>query len=683
MISDGLLARLDKATSKIYDEENRKFASLLAVEVSNLRFDESSVITAYLLRSDTKDNNIRQLIKQQFGADILENVELIRRLSTISFTETQKNISQLRKLFIEITDDVRIIFIKLAERLINLKIADEMQSDDLERLSEEALYFYSPIAQQLGIRKFYTELEDIAFRNLFKDDFIYLEKMIESKRNVFTAKLNAMKFDLNKVLSKYNIKVRFQARVKRPYSIYRKLKKQKISLEKIYDLLALRVITDTRENCYMTLGAVHNNWIPLEGRFRDWITFPKANGYRSIQTTVATRSGDKFEIQIRTEEMHHEAEYGTSAHWAYKQGEELRKGDWISRLREFLENDEYFDNPFEVFDKLKNEMKRDYINVLTPKGDIRSLPECSTPLDYAFAVHTDLGYKTTGARVNGKFVSLKTELKSGDVIDIITSNNATPSRDWLNIVKTNRARSKILRWFKKNEQELLVSEGKLLWEKLKNKYRKKLLGFEDEQKFKSNVAKSGHKSLDDFYYSVATGGVKCTLFQLKKLYPEAFKKVEERKKKPSGMNYSDQKPHIRVEGLDNLEVVMAKCCSPIKGEPIVAYITRKSELKVHSANCFYIKSQEFDSENFKKAEWLGGDYIQIVKLKIFGESYSKILKLAVDIAESLKVKIYDTKKLSKGNSEGLYIEIEVKEIEQLNNFRNKIINNKIVDVITS
>lgn len=676
---DNIITELQNFSKQFYTDEQINFCSKLANEVRNLKFDDESIATAFFIKVNTKDSLCRSLLLKRYGEKIIMNVELLQRLGSIAFPETQKNISSLRKLFIELTDDVRIIFIKLAERLINLIEADNNKSEDIQSLSEEALYFYSPIAQQLGIRKFYTELEDIAFKNLYKDDFNYLEKMIESKRNIFNSKINAMKLELQKVLNKSKINVRFQARVKRPYSIYRKLKKQRIPLEKIYDLLALRVITDVRENCYIILGAVHNNWIPLEGRFRDWITFPKANGYRSIQTTVATRSGDKFEIQIRTEEMHHEAEYGSSAHWAYKQGADVKKIDWISRLREFLENDEYFDNPFAVFDKLKSEMRRDYINVLTPKGDIRSLPEGSTPLDYAFAVHTDLGYKTTGARVNGKFVSVKTELKSGDVIEIISSNNATPSRDWLNIVKTNRARSKVLRWFKKNEQDLLINEGRNLWEKLKSKYRRKLIGFEDEQKFKSNLAKIGYKSIDDFYYSVATGGFKCTLFQLKKLYPEAFKKQEVIRRGSSLQLAKEQKPKIRVEGLENIEVKLAKCCSPIKGEPIIAYITKKSELKIHSQSCNYINSQEFESENFKNAEWLGGEFAQLVKMKIFGYSYSKILAIAVEVAESLKIRIFDTKKFTKSSSEGLYIELEIKEIEQLNNFKNKLKNYKEID----
>jgi GTP pyrophosphokinase len=675
------IEKLKLIGKEVYDESTDLICTEIAHEVQELNFDELSVATAYLIRVDSKDIATRQKIINIFGDKTLENIELLQRLGSVSFPETQKNIANLRKLFIELTDDVRIIFIKLAERLINLKTAEKQNSESLQLLAEEALYFYSPIAQQLGIRKFYTELEDIAFRNLYREDFLYLEKMIESRRNIFNTKINTMKLELQKVLNKHKMNFRFQARVKRPYSIYRKLNKQKISLEKIYDLLALRVITDTRENCYLVLGAVHNNWIPIEGRFRDWITFPKANGYRSIQTTVATRAGDKFEIQIRTEEMHHEAEYGTSAHWAYKQGADIGNHDWISKLREFLENDEYFDNPFAAFERLKNEMKRDYINVLTPKGEIRSLPEGSTPLDYAFAVHTDLGYKTTGARINGKFVSVKKELKSGDVIEIISSNNATPSRDWLNIVKTARARSKVLRWFKKNEQELLIADGRDAWDKLKSKYKKKLVGYEDEQKFKSNIAKIGFKSYDDFYYSVATGGIKCTLFQLKKLYPEAFKKIEPEKRGSSGLYNKEQKPQIRVEGIGDIEVKLARCCSPIKGEPIIAYITKKSELKIHSRNCSYINSSEFDKDCFKHAEWMSGEFIQLVKLKLFGESYSKILAAVVDAAESLKIKIIDTVKFAKSGNEGLYLEIEVKEIAQLDNLKSKLKNSGAVDAV--
>jgi len=665
------IEKLNNIGKQIYSNEELIFANQLMNEVIQLRLDDNSIATGFLINSALDNSKVKSIIETNFSKDIIENVFLLKRIGKVSLENNKLNVSDLRKLFIELTDDVALIFIKLAERLVNLRLSDQNKSDNLYNISEEALYFYAPIAQQLGIRKIYHELEDIAFRNLFPEDFKYLYTMIEKKRNIFDSKLNAMKFDLQKIMQKYKISAKYQARVKRPYSIYRKLVKQKIPLEKIFDLLALRVITNTVEECYLALGAVHSQWIPIEGRFRDWITFPKANGYRSIQTTVATRTGDKFEIQIRTEQMHQEAEYGSSAHWAYKQGAKVNQSDWINRLREFLENDEYFENPYLAFDKLKTEMKRDYINVLTPKGEIRPLPEGSTTLDYAFSVHTELGYKAIGARVNGKFVKLNTVLKSGDVIDIITNNNATPSRDWLNIVKTHRAKSKILRWFKKNEQEILITEGRNTWEKLKDKYRKKLIGFDDEQKAKNNIAKLGFKSQEDFYYAIASGGIKCTLFTLKKVFPDAFRKSESDDKKKSSRHLLTNIPNIKVEGMENIKTTIAKCCNPIKGEPIIAYVTKKSEIKIHSRNCQYINYLLNDTENLKKAEWIDTDSIQPINIKIFGDSYSSILVTLVEIAAEQNIKITDTQKLlTKSKSEGLLAELMVKDFAQLNKFIN-------------
>jgi len=378
--------------------------------------------------------------------------------------------------------------------------------------------------------------------------------------------------------------------------------------------------------------------------------------------------------------MHQEAEYGSSAHWAYKQGSKVNQGDWINRLREFLENDEYFDNPYLAFDKLKSEMKRDYINVLTPKGEIRPLAEGATTLDYAFSVHTDLGYHTVGARVNGKFVKLNTVLKSGDVIDIISNNNSTPSRDWINIVKTNRAKSKISKWFKKNEQEIFVNEGRNTWEKLKNKYRKRLIGFDDEQKAKNNITKIGYKTIDDFFYAIASGGIKCTLYTLKKVYPDAFKKHDINDASKKSRKWKLSIPQIKVEGLDNIKTVLAKCCNPIKGEPIIAYVTKKSEIKIHSKNCSFIDSSELESENIKMAEWLVGETVQVVKVKITGDSYNTILLILVEEADNNDIKIADAQKLNlKGRAEGLVAELLIKDYYQLNKFLNKIKSNPIIE----
>lgn len=664
--------KLNNIGKQIYNLDLQNLSNELIEIVESLKLDDNSIITAYFLKADINNPKSKSLIESNFSSKIVENIQLLNRISKVSLSGSKKNTGDLRKLFLELVDDFSLIFIKLAERMVNLRFANKNNDENLKNLSEEALYFYAPIAQQLGIRRIYQELEDISFRILFPDDFKYLDTMIEKRMNIYNTKLNTMKLDLQKSLAKFNLNAKYQQRVKRPYSIYRKLVKQKIPLEKIFDLLALRVITSTVEECYLALGGVHSQWIPIEGRFRDWISFPKSNGYRSIQTTVATRTGDKFEIQIRTEEMHQEAEYGSSAHWSYKQGEKSTQQDWVNRLREFLENDEYFNNPYLAFDKLKQEMKRDYINVLTPKGEIRPLPEGSTPLDYAFDVHTELGYKTTGARVNGKFVRLNTILKSGDVIDIISNNNATPSRDWLNIVKTSRAKSKILRWFKKNEQEIFINEGKLTWEKLKDKYKKKLIGFEDEQKAKNNIIKLGFKSLEDYYYAIASGGIKCSLFTLKKIYPDAFKKQDESKKDKKTYSSKSSIPQVRVEGLENITTVLAKCCNPIKGEPIIAYITKKSEIKIHTKNCPYINNLELTQDNFKNAEWYGESTTQKVNLRVLGLSYSKVLTVFVEEADTSNIKILDTDKIRLRNLEGISADLIVKDYTQLNKFMNKL-----------
>jgi len=665
----------------IYDDDLLALSIELFDEVSSLKLDEKAKTTAFLINADLKRTNIQKVIEEKFGKEILHQTQLLNRMGSVSFRTTGKNAALLRKAFIELTDDISIIIIKLAERLINLRFADKNGSESALECSDECLYFYSPIAQMLGIRKIYNEMDDISFKNLYPKEFEYLTKKINERETLYNSKLASMRNDLLKALAENKIEGRLQSRIKRPYSIYRKLKNKRIPLEEVYDLLALRVITKSTENCYLTLGVVHSKWLPIEGRFRDWISYPKPNGYRSIQTTVHTRKGDKFEIQIRTEEMHEEAEFGSSAHWAYKQGETEAKTTWIQSLREFLDNDEYFDNPEQFFEKLKTEMKRNYINVLTPKGEIISLPEGATPLDFAFSVHTNLGYKTTGAKVNGKFVKLKTELKSGDVIDITSNPTASPSRDWLNIVKTSRSRSKILRWFKKNEREIYIMQGKNSWEKLKDLYRRKIRNFEDEQKLKANITKLGYKSYDDFYFAISNGAVKCSLYLLKKLYPDAFKAVDKERKMKSSFR-KESSPPVRVEGLENIETKYARCCNPIKGEPIVAYITKKSMLKIHSSTCSYIISGAADRSCLKKAEWLGVESFQTVRCKIFGDNFSNMLSQVVSCAESETLNILSTQKLiQKSRLDGLYLEIEVSGISQYERFCTKLKSTGAIEVI--
>lgn len=665
---------LTKKTKNYFDDDLLELASNFYDEVKGLKLNDDYAAIAFLSTNEKLTEIAPKLFSEHFGPAIFEKIELLKRIGKISFPETKKNISAIRKSFIELTDDVSIIILKLAERLVKLKKAEKEQSVNLRNLAEECLYFYAPVAQMLGIRKIYQEMEDISFKFLYPKDFEHLQKNINVNLPLYNSKLNSMLNELTKLLKEHNVEARIQYRVKRPYSIYRKLVNQKVDLDHIYDLLALRVITKEKYDCYLTLGIVHSKWVPIDGRFRDWITFPKSNGYRSIQTTVMTPQGDKFEIQIRTEEMHEEAEYGTSAHWAYKQGTTGNIGNWLKTLHDFLENDEYFENPFEFFNNLKQEMKRDYINVLTPKGEIISLPEGSTPVDFAFAIHTNLGFKITGAKINNKFAKLKTELKSGDVVEIITSNTENPSRDWLSFVKTNRARNRILRWFKKNERDIFIAQGRNAWEKLKEQHKKKLYGFTDEQKFKKRISEIGFDSVDDFYFAISSKSVKCSLFQLKKLYPDAFKKQIEKEKVKSKSEISFSTPKVEIEGISNILVSLAKCCNPVKGEQITAYVTSKSEIKIHKENCPFLK--RLNPANFKTAKWAEGESQQIVSFKVFGNNYTKMAQTISEIADSQKITINSLKKLQTKEGAGLDLQLIVNEVNHLNAFLNKIKSSK-------
>ncbi len=659
---------------KLYTENELKFALDLVNYIKNLQLDEHSIILSFLMNVDLKDTSKINILKDNFDNKFIEKIELLQRIGSINIPDTGKKIQKLRKLFVEITSDLKIIIIKLAERLVKLKNSFEMELDDLGKISEECLYLYSPIAHRLGIRKIYTQMEDIAFSVLYPNDYQKLNNIIEKNRKVYELKLNLIKGDLKNLLEKNQIEATIQSRVKRLYSIYLKLKNKNTTIDEIYDLMALRVITNTIENCYYTLGLVHQNWIPIEGRFRDWISYPKPNGYRSIQTTIATKKGEKFEIQIRTNEMHREAEYGSAAHWAYKEGIS-KADDWTIRLKEFLENDEYFDNPYVIIDKISNEIKRNYINVLTPKGDVITLPEGSTAIDFAYHIHTQLGNQIIGARINGRYAKPKSKLNSGDVIEIITNKNAKPSRDWLNYVKTTKARSKILIWIKKNESEKIIFEGKRIWEKFKKTFKKKLEGFDDDHIFKNNLNKIGFKSDEDFYSAIAIKSIKLTRSLLRKLYPKAFTKDKKSKSIDKKTNdLLNLQPKISVEGIFNIETQLAKCCNPIKGQPILAYITKTSKIKIHSLNCPFIKSKFLDKERLRKAEWLDTESKQTVRLKIFGQNYEKMLTELIEKTNELKITITKTERIIKNNIAQILTELEIINFNQLQQFQNKLIN---------
>ena len=655
---------------KLLNADEKQFAEALLEELHTINNGEK--LTELAILASIKDLTAEKcdIINKESGAEALKNAELFRRISNVFLPAGEKKIAALRKVFIELSEDIKIIILKLYERLVRLKLMYRTQNENLPTLARECLDLYAPIAQRLGIRQVYNQMEDIAFKVLYPEDFARLDAAIEKRRPDFEAKLRRMSDVINTQMEKNGISCDIQYRVKRPYSIFRKLVNQNTSIDRIFDLMALRIITEKVDDCYLALGIVLRNWIPIENRFRDWVFFFKPNGYRSIQTTIVTKPGDKFEIQIRTAEMHYEAEYGTAAHWAYKEKTNTT-ADRISKLKEFLENDEYFNNP-EALDELLNaDSKRNFIHILTPKGEVKTIPEGSTILDFANSIHTDVFLTCTGGRINGKFAKIKTQLHSGDIVEILTNKNSKPSRDWLKILKSPSAKNKLVQWLKKNEAGEILADGKRLWEHFKKTKRHKLLGNDDETEFKENLPKVGFKSSDDFFSAIGTGSVKLSETLLRKLYPSAFiKKVET--ESTGNVSKSGNRIEVIVEGMNNIDTKLAKCCNPIIGEPIVAYVTYKQGIKIHSADCPIVLETK-NKDKIRAARWAGNASIQSAKVIIFGEDYSKLLLASAEIAQSEKISITSTNRLEK-NSDLCCLEltIEVKNIDQLRLFKKKL-----------
>ncbi len=580
-----------KLSNRLNSKEDFEFSLKLHKKVTSFFDDDTLAISSLFIFVDENDYEI---VEREFGKEVLEVVKNFKLFSKVRFLEEKKRLYFLRDELIRFSEDLRSLFLRIFYYSIHLESHDDLNS------AKEALYLYAPIARRLGISKIYSELEDKAFKILFPDDYEYLYELVERRRNEFERKLDELKEDVKRLLNEKFSKVKIEGRVKRLFSIFRKMKRKNIMLDEIFDLLALRVIVEKVEDCYQVLGLIHSRWVPIEGRFRDWISFPKPNGYRAIQTTVLTEKGDKFEIQIKTEDMHREAEYGIAAHWGYKEGiSSKRKMFWILRLREFLETYSYTKTSKELFEQLKKEIKRDYINVLTPKGDIIKLPDSATPIDFAYAIHTEVGNHLQMAKVNGKLVPLRTKLKSGDIVEVVTSKKAQPSLDWLKFVATSKARSKIRERIRKIRKEELLEEGRKKLISYLKEFSKKY-GVEVEfNTIKENIRALGFDSFDSLLLSIGEGSYHFGMGSLRKLIPELKNLIKKKRKKKK----EKEKDFIVIEGERDLEYELAKCCNPKPSDNIVAYITLSRGIKIHKKDCKNLLKESVSQERIKRAEW--------------------------------------------------------------------------------
>jgi len=558
--------------------------------LADMKLDPESV-TAALLHDVIEDTPATpEEIKALFGPEVLHIVSGVSKLSSLSFGTSQaRQAESIRKMFLAMADDIRVILIKLADRLHNMRTLQFHSADKRKKIALETIDIYAPIAARLGIYWIKNELEESSFKFSQPDEFSRIESLLSNSKTDREKYIEQVKSHIKKAMDAANLEFELLGRNKNVFSIYNKMISQNLPFEEIYDIIAFRIILKTVPQCYEALGLIHSLWKPIDHKFKDYIGRPKTNMYQSLHTTVIGPVGERIEIQIRTWEMDRVASSGIAAHWGYKEGKRLdenvsRKFAWIQNL---VENQENFLDPGEFLENVRIDLFPDEVYVFSPRGEVKTLPRGATPVDFAYLIHSEVGNQCTGAKVNGRMVPLPYELKTGDIVEIVTSKNHHPSKDWLNFVKTVKARSKIRHWIKLQEKERSLTLGREMCEKAFRKERLNFNALVKSEKMMQVVEQFGFKAVDDLVANVGYGKI-TPLQVLRKFAPKIDEdEVDEsifnkligrvRKKKP--------KAGVLVKGVDDILIKFGKCCQPVPGDPIVGYITRGFGVTVHRTNC--------------------------------------------------------------------------------------------------
>ena len=547
-------------------------------------------------------------IHELFGPDVAHVVEGVTKISAIPFSSSeQRQAENFRKMLLAMVDDIRVILVKLADRLHNMRTLHHLPEERRVKIAQETLDIYAPIANRLGMSKVKNELEELSFRYLEPKRYEALRALVETRRRETEGAIEELKRTLRAKLDDAQVPVvQLDGRIKRLYSIANKLKRQRIDLDQVYDLIALRVVTKTVRDCYAALGIIHNTWSPVPGRIKDFIAMPRPNGYQSLHTSVIADPGLPFEVQIRTEEMHEQAEEGIAAHWKYKEGRvgDQRDERYFKWLRQLLEWQQEVRDPQEFIHNLKVDLYPEEVYTFTPRGEVKALPRGATPVDFAYAIHTDVGHKCVGARVNGKMVPLRTKLRNGDIVEIVTAANHAPSRDWLNFVVTSRARNKIRHYVQAEEKARSIELGRRILEKEARRFGLNAKTLLEDPAFTKFAEEYGGGRADEVLAAVGYGKLAARVVLTKVIPPE---KLQE---KPEGKVASvvrrvwrSGEDRITVSGIDDLMVFRARCCNPIRGERIVGYISRGKGVSVHSASCPNVVNLLYDPERRIEVEW--------------------------------------------------------------------------------
>ena len=623
----------------------------VAYILADMRLDETSIAVG-LLHDVLEDTlTTKEKLQELFGDDVAELVDGVTKISRYAYVSKEEQQAEtFRKMLLAMVSDLRVVLVKLADRLHNMRTLEFLPEEKRLAVAKETLEIYAPIANRLGMGRIKGELEDLSFRHLHTREFEELDRAVKEKITLSADVVERIKATLQQKLKENEIEGEVTGRVKSMYSIWSKMQRQELDIGQLYDYLAFRIVTPGIKDTYASLGIIHQMWRPVPGRIKDYIAMPKPNFYQSLHTTVVAERGQPFEVQIRTREMDLIAEQGIAAHWKYKEGRVGASGDdanflWLRQLVEW-QND--IKDPHVFMNSLKIDLYPDEVYTFTPKGDVFAFPRGATPLDFAYRIHTDVGHRCVGARVNGKLVPLRTPLKNGDILEILTGATQTPSREWVNMVVTSRARHKIRHWLNLEQKNRSVELGRKLVEKEARKYKVSWRKLVAENALDGILSEHGVPRLDDLYADIGYGKLSARSIVERFATDEAREKGAAPPSDESVLQaavrrifpFTSSATAIKVKGYDELMTYLAKCCNPLPGEKIVGYISRGKGVAVHSALCPNVKNLMFNPDREIAVEWADQRQSQYhVELEILMEDRQGILARVVSTISNLKTNI--------------------------------------------
>ena len=655
----------------------------VAYILADIGLDDSTICAA-LLHDVVEDTDVTDRdLREEFGDEIADMVAGVTKLSEVNFsTIEEQQVEDYRKMFLAMGKDIRVIILKLADRLHNMRTLKHLSRERQIANAKETMELYAPLANRLGLYSLKWELEDLAFKYLYPDEYHELVEGIDKKRDERLQFIEKIMEDIRKELRKQNIKAEVTGRAKHLYSIYGKMKRDNKNLDEIYDLFALRILVNSVKDCYTALGVVHELYSPMPGRFKDYIAVPKPNMYQSIHTTLLGDKGTPFEVQIRTWEMHRIAEYGIAAHWAYKEASYLGKKqsvkvgeDKLAWLRETLEWQKDMQDPQEFLDTLKTELFEDEVYVFTPKGLIKVLPMGATPIDFAYSIHEEIGHSMTGCKINSKMMPIITPLHSGDIVEIITSDNSKgPSMDWLKFVKSTKAKNKIQGWFKKAQKSENIEKGKELIEKELKKIGVSYADIFKPEYIEPALERYKYKNIDEMYAAIGFGAnspvkiISRILQEYRKEHNE--ENIEQKilelskprtKPKTSGSG-------VIVKGIDNCLVKLSKCCNPLPGDEIVGYITKGRGVSVHRKDCINVNDLLSEENRMIDVKWYEESKdMYNVNIEVFANDRNGLLMDILNVIKDSKAHLMGVStKTTKEKIAIMGVNIEIDNIEELN-----------------